>query len=95
MLKKPGNEKMTYDEALLAVTSPTSYLAPDKQTLGELKALAENLRAMADPMKNPDPDSQKEAARQLALVTAKMAKMGGVDLGGASVPPPGAVRLKQ
>lgn len=95
MLKKPGNDKMTYDEALLAITNPTSYLAPDKQRLAELSKLAENLRAMADPMKNPDPESQKEAARQLGLVTETMAKMGGVNLGGASTPPPGAVRLKQ
>lgn len=83
MLKKPGNEKMTYDEALLAVTSPTSYLAPDKQTLKTLSELADNLRVMADPMKSPDvdPESRKEAARQLGLVTAKMAQMGGVDIG--------------
>ena len=92
---KKANPKATDYEAQMAVTQPNAYLAPDKQTLAELKTLADNLRAMADPMKNPDPDSQKEAARQLALVTATMAKMGGVDLGGASVPPPGAVRLKQ
>lgn len=92
---KKANPKATDYEAQMAVTQPNAYLAPDKQQLAELKVLAENLRAMADPMKNPDPESQKEAARQLGLVTETMAKMGGVNLGGASTPPPGAVRLKQ
>jgi len=92
---KKANPKATDYEAQMAVTQPNAYLAPDKQTLAELKVLAENLRAMTDPLKNPNVESQQEAARQLALVTAKMAQMGGVDLGGASVPPPGAVRLKQ
>jgi hypothetical protein len=87
-----NNTEMSYAEAYEAVTKPASYLAPNKQTLAELKTLAENLRIMADPMKNPDPDSQKEAARQLAIVTAKIAEMAKVDLG--SAPPPGAVRLK-
>lgn len=89
---KKANPKATDYEAQMAVTQPNAYLAPDKQQLAELKVLAENLRAMADPMKNPDPESQKEAARQLGLVTETMAKMGGVNLGGASTPPPGAVR---
>lgn len=92
---KKANPKATDYEAQMAVTQPNAYLAPDKQTLAELKVLAENLRAMTDPLKNPNVESQQEAARQLALVTAKMAEMSGVNLGGASVPPPGAVRLKQ
>lgn len=92
---KKANPKATDYEAQMAVTQPNAYLAPDKQTLAELKALADNLRAMTDPLKNPNVESQQEAARQLALVTAKMAEMSGVNLGGASVPPPGAVRLKQ
>ena len=92
---KKANPKATDYEALMAVTQPNAYLAPDKQQLAELKVLAENLRAMTDPLKNPDVESQKEAARQLGLVTAKIASMSGVNLGGASTPPPGAVRLKQ
>lgn len=92
---KKANPKATDYEALMAVTQPNAYLAPDKQQLAELKVLAENLRAMTDPLKNPDVESQKEAARQLGLVTATIARMSGVELGGASTPPPGAVRLKK
>jgi len=78
---KKANPKATDYEAQMAVTQPNAYLAPDKQTLAELKVLAENLRAMTDPLKNPNVESQQEAARQLALVTAKMAEMSGVNLG--------------
>lgn len=78
---KKANPKATDYEAQMAVTQPNAYLAPDKQTLAELKALADNLRAMTDPLKNPNVESQQEAARQLALVTAKMAEMSGVNLG--------------
>lgn len=95
LLKKPGNEKMTYDEAYLAITSPSSYLSADKQTLSELKALQSVLKEQADPNKNFDQKSQQEAARQLAIINAKIAQMAGVDVGNPSVPPPGAVRIKQ
>ena len=76
-----ANKGMTYDQALLAVTSPTSHLAPDKQKLADLKGAAASLAILADPMKNPDPDSQKKAAQDLAMITSMMAKMGGADLG--------------
>lgn len=76
-----ANKDMTYDQALLAVTSPTSHMASDKQKLADLRAAAASLAILADPMKNPDPDSQKKAAQDLAMITSMMAKMGGADLG--------------
>lgn len=86
MLKKPGNEKMTYDEALLAVTSPTSYLAPDKQKLADLRAAAVSLATLADPMKNSDEVSQKQAQQDLIKVTRMIAQMGGAELGSGGEP---------
>ena len=83
IMKKPGNEKMTYDEALLAVTSPTSYLSSDKQTLAELSRLASILKDQADITKNPDEASRIDAARKLSIITGKIAQMGGVELGGS------------
>lgn len=76
-----ANKGMTYDQALLAITSPTSHLAPDKQKLADLRAAAASLAILADPMKNPDEASQKKAAQDLAMITSMMAKMGGADLG--------------
>ena len=92
---KRANPKATDFEAYMAVTSPTGYLAEDKQLLAELSRLAAVLKDQADIAKNPDEASRAEAARQLGLVTAKIASMGGINLGGVSAPPPGAVRLKQ
>ena len=92
---KRANPKATDYEAYMAVTSPTGYLAEDKQLLAELSRLAAVLKDQADIAKNPDEASRAEAARQLGLVTAKIASMGGINLGGVSAPPPGAVRLKQ
>ena len=86
------NKGMTYSEAYEAVTKPSAYLAPDKQRLSELKVLQQAYKDMADPNKNLDPESQKEAARKYALITDEIAKMSKLDLGGASAPPPGAVR---
>ena len=85
MLKK--NKDMTYDEAYLAVTSPTSHLAPNKQKLADLRAAAATLTALADPMKNSDEFSQKQAQQDLIKVTRMIAEMGGADLdiGGAPV----------
>jgi hypothetical protein len=83
MLKKPGNEKMTYDEALLAVTNPTSYLSSDKQNLATIKSAADKLAILADPSKSPlDPEGQKQAAQDLVKLTKIMAQMGGAEVGG-------------
>jgi len=94
---KKANPKATDYEAMMAAQHPNAFLAPDKQLLAELTKLAENLKVMMDPMKTPDldPEKRKEAARQFDLITAKMAQMAGVDIGSASTPPPGAVRLKK
>ena len=77
------NKGMTYSEAYEAVTKPSAYLAPDKQRLSELKVLQQAYKDMADPNKNLDPESQKEAARKYALITDEIAKMSKLDLGGS------------